>query len=628
MLRGFGQQVGAALALLPQGRALARSLAGQQQGACAGLAEDAGEHRGAGQGLHHGRFDLVGVEHQVVHRDAVHGFGQAHHDAVVAPQHLRAGAEPFGHAGLDRHAPRRVHARAERREDAHPPVADLVAEPLHHDGAVVGDGAGQLLLFVKVVDQVVGGPGVEADVFAQPGDRAGPLRAAQLPGEGADRAAQLDGASGLVAVPERHLAGFAGGGGDHHAVAGDVLDPPARGTQEEDLARARFEHHLLVELAHARAVGQEHPEQPAVGDRAAARDREASRALAGAHDVGGPVPHQAWPELGEPVAGVAPREQVQHRDEHVLRQVGEVGGTPHGRVQLVHAPLVDRAHGDHLLRQHVEGVPRVARLLDRAGQHALGHHARLEQVAAELREDLAAAGFAHLMARAADALQPARHRPRRFDLHDEVDRAHVDAELQAAGGHDRPQAPGLQRVLDLEPLLARDRPVVRAHQVFVGELVELGREALGQAAPVHEHDRRTMRADQLQQARVDRRPDRGPGWARAGGRTARRHVRGLADLAHVLDRDDDLELHGLAMTRVDDRDGPGPPLGPEPAQEPRDLIERTLRGGQADALGRLLGELVQPFERQREVRAALGGRQGVDLVDDHPPDAAQGLASL
>ena len=74
--------------------------------------------------------------------------------------------------------------------------------------------------------------------------------------------------------------------------------------------------------------------------------------------------------------------------------------------------------------------------------------------------------------------------------------------------------------------------------------------------------------------------------------------------------------------------GPGPPLGLEPAQEPRDLIERTLRGGQADALGRLLGELVQPFERQREVRAALGGRQGVDLVDDHPPDAAQGLASL
>ena len=35
-----------------------------------------------------------------------------------------------------RHRPRRVHAGAERRQHADPPVADLVAEPLDHDGAV------------------------------------------------------------------------------------------------------------------------------------------------------------------------------------------------------------------------------------------------------------------------------------------------------------------------------------------------------------------------------------------------------------------------------------------------------------------------------------------------------------
>ena len=37
---------------------------------------------------------------------------------------------------------------------------------------------------------------------------------------------------------------------------------------------------------------------------------------------------------------------------------------------------------------------------------------------------------------------------------------------------------------------------------------------------------------------------------------------------------------------------------------------------------------LQPFEREREVRAALGGGQRVDLVDDHPSDAAQRLARL
>jgi hypothetical protein len=43
-----------------------------------------------------------------------------------------------GKAALDGHGPWRVHRRAERREQAHPPVADLVAEALDHDGAVVG----------------------------------------------------------------------------------------------------------------------------------------------------------------------------------------------------------------------------------------------------------------------------------------------------------------------------------------------------------------------------------------------------------------------------------------------------------------------------------------------------------
>ena len=36
-------------------------------------------------------------------------------------------------------------------------------------------------------------------------------------------------------------------------------------------------------------------------------------------------------------------------------------------------------------------------------------------------------------------------------------------------------------------------------------------------------------------------------------------------------------------------------------------------------------ELFEPFEGEREVRAALGARDRVDLVDDHPADAAQRL---
>ena len=129
----------------------------------------------------------------------------------------------------------------------------------------------------------------------------------------------------------------------------------------------------------------------------------------------------------------------------------------------------------------------------------------LEQVAAVLREDLAAARLAHLVAGAADALQAARDRARRLHLDHQVDGAHVDAELERGRGDDRPQPAGLQRVLDLGPLLARERAVVRADEVLPGELVEAGGEALGHAARVHEHDRRAVRADQLEQL----------GWTRA-----------------------------------------------------------------------------------------------------------------
>ena len=44
-----------------------------------------------------------------------------------------------------------------------------------------------------------------------------------------------------------------------------------------------------------------------------------------------------------------------------------------------------------------------------------------------------------LMPAAADALQAAGDRRRRFDLDDEIDGAHVDAELERRGGDERAQ---------------------------------------------------------------------------------------------------------------------------------------------------------------------------------------------
>ena len=158
-----------------------------------------------------------------------------------------------------------------------------------------------------------------------------------------------------------------------------------------------------------------------------------------------------------------------------------------------------------------------------------------------------------------DPLQRARHRRRRPHLHHEVDRAHVDAELERAGGDHRRQRPGLELGLDAGPLLAAHRAVVGAREDGAAavradsrrrtgrarrprrsvarsarpapgrsrrDLVDPRGEPLSAAPRVGEHDRRAVRGDQVDHALLDvgpdRRPRRWPGRPRRTGRGRRR----------------------------------------------------------------------------------------------------------
>jgi hypothetical protein len=230
---------------------------------------------------------------------------------------------------------------------------------------------------------------------------------------------------------------------------------------------------------------------------------------------------------------------------------------------------------------------------------------------------------------AADALQAPRHRLRALDLHDEVDSAHVDAELERRRGHEAGDPAGLQELLDLHPLLTGERAVVRPRELLAGELVQAEGEPLCEAAVVDEDDRRAVLAHELEDRRVDRGPDRP-----ARGLDARAHlhpvrergdgeVRGRAELAHVLERDDDLEVELLADPGVDQLD-----LPPGPGDEAADLRERALGRGEPDALERLLDDPLEALEREGKVGAALRPRDRVHLVEDHGLDPAEHLAGL
>ena len=208
-------------------------------------------------------------------------------------------------------------------------------------------------------------------------------------------------------------------------------------------------------------------------------------------------------------------------------------------VQLRHAQLLvlgDR-HRDDLLGQHVERVARHDGRLDLPFSHPLDHDGGLEEVGAELGEDPPLRDLAHAVPGAPYALEAAGDGLRRLHLEHQVHRAHVDPELERRCGHQAGQLTGLEQLLDHQALLAgqravvgprdldgrvvrRTRAVARSAACLGGalsrQLVEAHGQPLGAAAVVHEHDRRAVLLDQVEQLWVDGRPDRPP-----AGRLAR-----------------------------------------------------------------------------------------------------------
>ena len=168
-----------------------------------------------------------------------------------------------------------------------------------------------------------------------------------------------------------------------------------------------------------------------------------------------------------------------------------------------------------------------------------------------------------------------------------------------------------------EPL-AGSPDCLRLGLALGGQLVQAHRQPLGAAAVVDEHDRGLVALDQVQQLRVDRRPDRP-----AGGAVARHRLDVGLDvrLAHVLDRHLDAHVERLAHADVDQR-----ALAAGPREEAAHLLQRALRGGQPDSLHGAAGLPLEALHAQRQVRPALGLRDRVDLVHDQPLHALEQLS--
>ena len=246
------EQVLGLQALLPERRALAGTAPRDQQSARGVLAEARAEESGLADLADDELLDLVRADQQVGGARRRVGLGEVERDPVVRPDRLHVEPERLAQAGGERHPPGRVHAAAERRQDADAPVADLVAEALDDDRAVGGDDAGRRRLLAQEREQVLRRARVEVVVARAAASSAFVVgERDELARSAADLLAELVRAADALALPERHDAGHARGGRDDDAVAGDLLDPPGRGAEHERLALTRLVDHLLVELADA-----------------------------------------------------------------------------------------------------------------------------------------------------------------------------------------------------------------------------------------------------------------------------------------------------------------------------------------------------------------------------------------
>jgi hypothetical protein len=141
------------------------------------------------------------------------------------------------------------------------------------------------------------------------------------------------------------------------------------------------------------------------------------------------------------------------------------------------------------------------------------------------------------------------------------------------------------------------------------------RHPLGQAARVHEDERRAVRAhvggDPVQNL--------GPLLpGRHGFELALRELDREVELPAVAEVDDPARRRAIGgaarLARADEQAGDG--------------LDRALRGRQPDALGPVLRQRLEALQGEREVRSALVARHRMDLVDDHRAHVAEALAAL
>ena len=221
--------------LLPQRRAPARVGARDQQRAAGVLAEAGAEQGAAAELAHDEVLELVRLDQHELLAGRLVGVGEVDDDAVVGPDRVRLQAVLLADPGAQTRGPRR-RARGRRTgERTHTRQSPISSRKRSiDDRAVARDDPRRLLLLAQELEQVDRGLRVEVVVVA-PASPASWSTAQRAKAPIASPSSR--GRPSPSPFQNGTAPGTPGRGRDDHAVAGDLLDPPRRRAEQEDLAR-------------------------------------------------------------------------------------------------------------------------------------------------------------------------------------------------------------------------------------------------------------------------------------------------------------------------------------------------------------------------------------------------------
>ncbi len=439
-----------------------------------------GHHQGAGQvpppaGRQH-RVEEDGLGQHVGRRAARQHLGDlGQREAVLGPEGEHDGVVVRGRLELE------VEGDAE-------PLAEGQAERPVDPTAIGGvhDELGALALVEDPFDDDAF-PGGEGPEGGEPGAQVGDhlighlLRHARfLPDQGSRPFAVALGQQRFELGPERaHLIGELGGAcrclaqpeGDGRREVAGVVDAhrtrlhldhaPRVGAQQEDVAGGGLDGEVLVHGSHGDAVGVEHhPVVTRFGDGTATGQRGQPCPAPGPEAaVDGVVMEM---RTSPAASGLdPPGHQIDHLVETLPRESGVGRGPPDQVVERSHLPFVGgRDFGDELLGQYVERGHRGLEHVEVPGPDPGEQRGAFDQLIAGERKEPSRRGALELVVGPSHPLEEGADGPGRSDLADQFDGADVDAQLERGGGHQGPEVPGPEALLDDTPAGARQAAVV------------------------------------------------------------------------------------------------------------------------------------------------------------------------